>query len=860
MNLYKKTTLKPDDVDVLALNMRHNFNISPLAVVHTGGDGLCEIPETTSTLLLPGDHLVCFLPSHTSERYKEWFEETISILRNDVWLNCRIENGPKKRLMRRGGGGENKKRKAGEVPTRPDDARGGHKGPEDDAGSDIQILLGFALPLLCQSRGFVAATARVSFELCELAIAGDSGGTVDPHQKSPHSMGFELLHPGVNRVLRLDAVRAFGKGLLRSAGGRGAEPMRLTDWIGEFHNSPARRPDGAWDADLKKQENRGWSGDFSFASCCLVNSAQALRAPERRSRADRDRVVGVGGDGFQVRVPKSLTCSELRRIIRNRLPLKAGARVTVMKGSQKLSLSKTLAEEGLVQGEPTSLSYAYEARPTSRASLVAVCLGSPGQVEAVRKMKSQALNCGCGKPDLSHPAFKGGRFTWCKFYQSIMLNQDLRPFYMPFLELSVEQLAECPLGSLAMVLMDTSLKVANAKGAPPKLTEMPSFLRAREMLQMILGMGLSLVDVTTSGWMLFNQVSALRGILLRRGGLEAPSEGAAACLQTPATETLPGRMLQTMMDGANFVPVGTKALLQLLQAPPPGPACRVTVPAMQMLVSYGLLQHTAPEPQQTHVPGAPLDSKEEGEVLLRSAEVQLRTALLEDSGSLKVLGLMLLSPWPIPEVLDLLSMPGRVNLTVQEAMLELLNLTQGHPLWDAAVANPVSGRYSFRVNPYREMVSDMVRYTRLPFCGLRPFMRMVASIAQAAVEAGCPKKGVYLEDLSLCEFTFIEGGPHLGDCALWAASALRLVGVRVRAIAYEPLPDAAGLFQQSVLENGFGGAVEVKMAALGAQRGPVEMIHFRGHNGQATVNGQDFPSHDPREVVKVPTEELALDE
>ena len=34
---------------------------------------------------------------------------------------------------------------------------------------------------------------------------------------------------------------------------------------------------------------------------------------------------------------------------------------------------------------------------------------------------------------------------------------------MPFLELSVEQLAECPLGSLAMVLMDTSLKVANAK-------------------------------------------------------------------------------------------------------------------------------------------------------------------------------------------------------------------------------------------------------------------------------------------------------------------------------------------------------------------------------------------------------------
>lgn len=41
------------------------------------------------------------------------------------------------------------------------------------------------------------------------------------------------------------------------------------------------------------------------------------------------------------------------------------------------------------------------------------------------------------------------------------------------------------------------------------------------------------------------------------------------------------------------------------------------------------------------------------------------------------------------------------------------------------------------MNPYREMVSDMVRYTKLPFCGLRPFLRMVADVAKAAVEAGC---------------------------------------------------------------------------------------------------------------------------
>ena len=40
--------------------MRINFSISPVAVVH-GGRGLCgswELPETTETVLYPGDRLM----------------------------------------------------------------------------------------------------------------------------------------------------------------------------------------------------------------------------------------------------------------------------------------------------------------------------------------------------------------------------------------------------------------------------------------------------------------------------------------------------------------------------------------------------------------------------------------------------------------------------------------------------------------------------------------------------------------------------------------------------------------------------------------------------------------------------------
>ena len=56
------------------------------------------------------------------------------------------------------------------------------------------------------------------------------------------------------------------------------------------------------------------------------------------------------------------------------------------------------------------------------------------------------------------------------------------------------------------------------------------------------------------------------------------------------------------------------------------------------------------------------------------------------------------------------------------------------------------------------MVSDMVRYTKLPFCGLRPFMRMVADVAKDALQAGCATNAAYLGDAETCKFTFVEGG------------------------------------------------------------------------------------------------------
>eukprot|EP00959_Pyramimonas_sp_CCMP1952_P283663 5929619-Pyramimonas_sp.AAC.1 len=57
----------------------------------------------------------------------------------------------------------------------------------------------------------------------------------------------------------------------------------------------------------------------------------------------------------------------------------------------------------------------------------------------------------------------------------------------------------------------------------------------------------------------------------------------------------------------------------------------------------------------------------------------------------------------------------------------------------------------------------MIRFVRTPFCGMRPFLLLIERIAASASTA----PGV---------LTFVEGGPHVGDCTLWAAAALESAG------------------------------------------------------------------------------------
>jgi len=154
------------------------------------------------------------------------------------------------------------------------------------------------------------------------------------------------------------------------------------------------------------------------------------------------------------------------------------------------------------------------------------------------------------------------------------------------------------------------------------------------------------------------------------------------------------------------------------------------------------------------------------------------------------------------------------------------------PMGRLALGDPSAGvghRFRMQIFPHREIVSDMVRFSRTPFCGMRPFLSLVERVAAGSDTSSCG-------DGSRCGLDFVEGGPHLGDCTLWAAAALEAAGLSPFAVAYEPLPDASALFRESVLANRWDGRVVVVPRALAARdEDTVTLAYYPGHNGEGTT-------------------------
>ncbi|CAD7959207.1 unnamed protein product [Amoebophrya sp. A120] len=130
--------------------------------------------------------------------------------------------------------------------------------------------------------------------------------------------------------------------------------------------------------------------------------------------------------------------------------------------------------------------------------------------------------------------------------------------------------------------------------------------------------------------------------------------------------------------------------------------------------------------------------------------------------------------------------------------------------------------FRMQVFPHRELASSYIRYKKEPFCNMDPFREILQTVSAD-------------EPLRIS-----EGGAHLGDCALLAASLLPTA----RITAIEPLPDASFLLQNSVLLNerlDFPNRLHVVKAALddGTVR-KLQLTHLPGRSASASANDGNY--------------------
>jgi len=169
------------------------------------------------------------------------------------------------------------------------------------------------------------------------------------------------------------------------------------------------------------------------------------------------------------------------------------------------------------------------------------------------------------------------------------------------------------------------------------------------------------------------------------------------------------------------------------------------------------------------------------------------------------------SPWPAVEIMERTEHPASTYVSVTRALSEFVR---------AEIREPIASApgYMFRVFPHREIASDLIRLQRMPFCGMRPFMKLVTNVAYA----------------KLPSLSMIEGGPHLGDCTCWAAAALRGSSTQLKAIGIEAMADAAAHFKETVRINNFERVQVIPRALDEKPNMAADFRYEEGRNGQAT--------------------------
>lgn len=397
------------------------------------------------------------------------------------------------------------------------------------------------------------------------------------------------------------------------------------------------------------------------------------------------------------------------------------------------------------------------------------------------------------------------------------------PFYLWWMQASdTENVASCPLGVLSLLVLALQLFTLAAGADAGPWEDHHAFRWAEEAFSVMLAAGdASLwLRIAASGWplaMLLERlvqgpfagqplplrqrrqcgtaaalaVGSSGGPRVAAAGLPAPGKGPGSFVGEAFGGGVEGSCVEALEQAAGL-------WLEALDLAK-GPLFPETVRLRESLVRRGAELLTA-ELNATARP------------LLRLAHAAAELGLLR--------GLEAVAR-SLPLELPLASLLGHGPGVTQDSVV----LAELHPPF-AGAAPP----FAMRLFTNSEVISDSIRHSLAPVCGMVPFVRILEAVARAAVQR-CPKGGS-----QRCRLSVLEGGANLGSCLLWAGAALRAAGAFLLSVAAEPMLEAARLFQRSITDNALAENIHLERRALTAPgEAQATLQYVPGRHGQASL-------------------------
>jgi hypothetical protein len=281
--------------------------------------------------------------------------------------------------------------------------------------------------------------------------------------------------------------------------------------------------------------------------------------------------------------------------------------------------------------------------------------------------------------------------------KTIGLQHDEMPLLQEFMALDVDTLSQCPLGAAALSLR-IGFRKAQATGE--NMFNTPAYFYASEIFDFFFSHA-ALEDIFSSGWPLFHQMSYIREFYFSHESAAVTSSSDISAEEKEWFATIEETLTQ---EGESIAPIELKQTTSMYMRDTKSISSRArAISALAMAENFLAIDD--------------LDRAESVANQYISHAHRIFKNIVKSEG---VSATMLFSSggWPLAFYADRMTYRSRVLTPGKSLQIELSRSSWRLP----QMTFNSSSAFEFSVFPYREMASDSLRTTRVPFCGMTPWV------------------------------------------------------------------------------------------------------------------------------------------